>query len=920
MQHYSHVCTFSFVQEEGPRLEDAGEKCRKLAETLETLKQVAAVQLRRTPLVPHFNRVENPDRNALMENIKAVTPNHMHRLESIEMAKCVQEKKKEFVMQSEGIKRFESQLRVQKDHLHKMDSVPQLEERQEKKMIALYMSEKVQREEELAKEMKWERKVAERKRKEERERVKERLVQKQREDEKKKKRQIERKKARSEGDQSSQSIAGEESAEWYSGCEEGDSLHISSSLSSTASLLEHVRSMSGWSSDTTQQEKYNKTEETSGTQRRDFLTDSDDNITSKQCNKSISGCHPSSTKASALSTAQHTSSTPGISEQNRAKTTQQKLSDKGGDQLPTHPHPPPPPQSHRKLPNKVKHKENVPQPNAAIDHKKSKGLPSSSKRHQFKRKHESPQHKKDLSKQTQLRNTDTKTKAAIQPPTTNSTAQKPVIRASHTGLSQEMPQQPSTRINHRQPTNSPGARGVHNRTSKTAPGPARRVASSDTLLEPEPRPANTHYHNGPAQRPLFSGTSLADASPKLRKSIAYLGEFEDQAGVYDTLEKKEVPTVHIMSQHQAAVHTNKLQGGKSSLRMPTFPDRRPESVLGIGTQQPSVLYDPPVSNSQPDRFDFSSNPSYDTGAEVKQNIRDSRGRKPRKDPTGEASVEKGFVTANHNGHVVQSQIPQSHPQIHQQPPNHGHGVNPKSGKTSVVHLSYSTKPNPVVVKPTQTRHASKVQPGHSSSNPAWQYSESDSSETERIRSVLSDHSGTRRSTLSTVSGKQSNSSDFSSGGHSEAINSHQVRPQKVLVRLPAHVQGSQSRPLQGGNPKNHSGLPAPRKRYHTRHHEQHEGSTARGHRRVAPQPPPHRQTNRIPHTQSKHDEAALTSYPRFQQRDDHRIRLQARTRGHNTRQLGVIPGTGQLAQVTRTVTEPTTLHQSSRKPDLGSLV
>ena len=240
-----------FVREEYPRLEEAKGKCQKLTDTLETLKQVAAVQFHRTPLVPYFPPTPNPNRLALMENIRAVAPNHAHRVESIEMAECVQHRKKELVMRREGIKRFESQLRIQRELLHKMDSRSSLEDRQAKKMIALYMEEKAEREAELAREIKLERKVAERKRKEERERVKERL-QRQREEEKRRTR-VEQLRGRGEIDQvSTQSSVGEEGGgEWYHRDGEEESIHFSSSFSSTASLLEHVRSMNGWSSDNT---------------------------------------------------------------------------------------------------------------------------------------------------------------------------------------------------------------------------------------------------------------------------------------------------------------------------------------------------------------------------------------------------------------------------------------------------------------------------------------------------------------------------------------------------------------------------------------------------------------------------------------------------------------------------------------------
>ena len=238
--------SFRFLQEESPRLKECQDKCHELLATLETLQQLATIQFHRTPRVPIFRPVYNPNRHAVMESIKAVTPNHMHRMECIEMAECVHRKKREMSREKDDIKQFEAQLQVQKEHLHKMGYASQVQGEQEKKTRALYMDEKKRQKKELMRELEWEKKVAEKKKEEERQRLKERLaLKKKQKKEKQKMEQTEDQRQKSSNttkiDQSTESVADTE--------EDTDSLLLTSSMSSTASMLEYVMSIGESTSD-----------------------------------------------------------------------------------------------------------------------------------------------------------------------------------------------------------------------------------------------------------------------------------------------------------------------------------------------------------------------------------------------------------------------------------------------------------------------------------------------------------------------------------------------------------------------------------------------------------------------------------------------------------------------------------------------
>ena len=952
---------------------------------LETLKQVAVVQFHRTPLVPYFAPVTKPDRQALMENIKAVTPNHAHRVESIEMAKCVQHKKKELVMRRQGIKRFESQLRIQREHLHKMETTSELEDRQAKRVIQLYLEEKAEREAELAREMKLERKVAERKRKEERERLKERL-QRQRRDEKKMQRQkqdgkkkmgrqkeeermwkqrekvVERLKSRGEGEQgSSQSVAGEEeNGEWYHQEIEEGSIHFSSSFSSTASLLEHVRNLGGWSSDnnslqdnsttaiserqrttatserekttatserqrttaTSEREKTTATserqritatserEKTTATSERQRITATSEREKTTATSERQRTTAPKENESTVRKEERHTSTEVVSHDQERRNdrfseresSTLEETS--GAEKAQNHSEFTPKPQQKQssnngrgkdllQLPSGKSHKspkkKKVPTTRLPVSSgAASSGLKSKQQKSQSLPRDQPPMSKYESSglktNTTQLQRLNNETRRTQSP---TLTGLQSVLKTNHTRSPLPHKQTNQTTRSRITPQAAGKAATKLQRLNDfaTSSPPARRVASSDALLDDH---RHQQSHNGPTNTPITTAVAsqLANTPPKIRKSIGYMGEFENQAAIYDLLEKKS-------EKKQQAKKDNRLEKG---FQTPTFDPRvRLDNDLEL---QGSELVSP-HANSQPENFEFMSNPSYESLAEAQQNARTEA--KPQAKAKSRSLARSDPVTKQ-NGHVSTS-----------------------NGGVAQSHKPISQLPKAVVVD-TSVLCNTKMQSLHGSNRGWQQNSESDSSETGRVRSVLSDYSSVTQSSVTHQSilsaGHQSNSSGgFSSGSRSDAL--------PTSIKLHSHVTSRPPwpHPHQG---ESHSGLPVPRKQYHS-HPLGDETERSRSRQLVAPHPPPHRQTTQVP-MQTVHNEAPLTSYPRFQSREDHKTRLHAAAAGsqlsrrHRTtrhHQLGVLPGTGQLAHVAKPHPDHAhLLHPAKNKhPDrAGSLV
>ena len=116
-------------------------------QTLLTLLQVASVQSRRTPHIPYYPAVPEPDRDALMENIMAITPDHMHRAELVATAEDTWKKKKKLHSENKvKVQAFETMLKTKREQLHKTAPGADVDSRREMKLKAHYMEDKFMQE------------------------------------------------------------------------------------------------------------------------------------------------------------------------------------------------------------------------------------------------------------------------------------------------------------------------------------------------------------------------------------------------------------------------------------------------------------------------------------------------------------------------------------------------------------------------------------------------------------------------------------------------------------------------------------------------------------------------------------------------------------------------------------------------------
>ncbi|XP_041365826.1 LOW QUALITY PROTEIN: uncharacterized protein LOC121380885 [Gigantopelta aegis] len=97
-----------FLKEEPERIETELKRCKKLTGTLYTLKRLASVQEHRCPQVPAIamSSLEptEDDKQLVLENIRAVVPDHDSRLQRLEAAESSRERKKKIVGQQEALK------------------------------------------------------------------------------------------------------------------------------------------------------------------------------------------------------------------------------------------------------------------------------------------------------------------------------------------------------------------------------------------------------------------------------------------------------------------------------------------------------------------------------------------------------------------------------------------------------------------------------------------------------------------------------------------------------------------------------------------------------------------------------------------------------------------------------------------------
>ncbi|XP_061179788.1 coiled-coil domain-containing protein AGAP005037-like isoform X2 [Saccostrea echinata] len=97
-----------FLKEEPEAIEEALKRCKRLTGTLFTLKRLASVQEHRAPQVP-TKRVggkipSEEDKKALLENIRAMVPDHQTRVLKLEAADASRQRKKNIITQQEALK------------------------------------------------------------------------------------------------------------------------------------------------------------------------------------------------------------------------------------------------------------------------------------------------------------------------------------------------------------------------------------------------------------------------------------------------------------------------------------------------------------------------------------------------------------------------------------------------------------------------------------------------------------------------------------------------------------------------------------------------------------------------------------------------------------------------------------------------
>lgn len=167
--HVAIVHVHRFVEEEGLRLDDAINKCRALQTTLHNLNQYAVLQIHRTPMIPYFGSEEEPDREALMDNIQSIHPNHPHRAKEIKKAEVIIQRRKEFTSSTkQELKQFEADLRTQRQSLKHVRRFSDIEDHRLMKAKEIFLKEKDIRRRHMEEELQMQGRLAVRKRENER--------------------------------------------------------------------------------------------------------------------------------------------------------------------------------------------------------------------------------------------------------------------------------------------------------------------------------------------------------------------------------------------------------------------------------------------------------------------------------------------------------------------------------------------------------------------------------------------------------------------------------------------------------------------------------------------------------------------------------------------------------------------------------
>ena len=116
--------------------------------------RLSLVQSQRSPHIPIFSTVDESNRLALIQSINAISPDHLKRVESIEMAETVIEKKKQFSPNVRALRKFESALQQGHNQLKSGgNDLNALDREIEVKAKTLYMDEKLERQKQIEREI-----------------------------------------------------------------------------------------------------------------------------------------------------------------------------------------------------------------------------------------------------------------------------------------------------------------------------------------------------------------------------------------------------------------------------------------------------------------------------------------------------------------------------------------------------------------------------------------------------------------------------------------------------------------------------------------------------------------------------------------------------------------------------------------------
>lgn len=120
-------------------------------------------------MIPYFGTEEEPDREALLENIQSIHPNHRHRAKEIKKAEVIIERRKEFTSSTkQELKKFEADLRTQRQSLKHVRRFSDIEDHRLRKAKEIFLKEKDIRRRRVEDELQMQGRLAVRKRENER--------------------------------------------------------------------------------------------------------------------------------------------------------------------------------------------------------------------------------------------------------------------------------------------------------------------------------------------------------------------------------------------------------------------------------------------------------------------------------------------------------------------------------------------------------------------------------------------------------------------------------------------------------------------------------------------------------------------------------------------------------------------------------